>query len=109
MTQRRLDLHASALNDAEYELYTTSLADITLADEGNDNHDGTDKDKKGTEHDDAYYDRLTVSVREARAWLRGRYSHVTAVTIDNVCFHIFFHWHQRLTFGTTCVPALIRF
>ncbi|THU84745.1 hypothetical protein K435DRAFT_398635 [Dendrothele bispora CBS 962.96] len=84
MTQRRLDLHASALNDAEYELYTTSLADITLADEETNNNDVKDKDKEEIEHDDAYYDRLTVSVREARAWLRGRYSHVTAVTIDNI-------------------------
>ncbi|THU87288.1 hypothetical protein K435DRAFT_347105 [Dendrothele bispora CBS 962.96] len=82
MMQRPINLHASALNDAEYELYTTSLAGITLADEElSDNQNGSDTE---IQSDDAYYDRLMVSVREARAWLRGRYSHVAAVTIDNI-------------------------
>ncbi|ESK92737.1 hypothetical protein Moror_15910 [Moniliophthora roreri MCA 2997] len=73
MTLRRLDLHVSALSDAEYSLYTSSLADITLIDE---------QDAKG--HDDAYYEELTLSLREARAWLKGRYSHVPAAVIDNI-------------------------
>ncbi|KAK7062788.1 hypothetical protein VNI00_000278 [Paramarasmius palmivorus] len=73
MTLRRLDLHVSALNDAEYSLYTSSLADITLTDE---------QDAKG--QDDAFYEEMTLSLREARAWLKGRYSHVPAAVIDNI-------------------------
>lgn len=72
---RRLDLHVSALNDAEYELYTTSLADITL-----------DSDSP---HDDAYFQRQSIGIREARAWLRGRYSHVPAATLDSVGLSLF--------------------
>ncbi|KAJ3721990.1 hypothetical protein C8R42DRAFT_669010 [Lentinula raphanica] len=74
MASRRLNLHVSALNDAEYELYTTSLADITLSDSQDD----------GIEHDDTYFENISVSVREARAWLRGRYSHIPATTLDNI-------------------------
>lgn len=70
---RPLVLHSSALNDAEYELFTTGLRD--LADDTADT---------GTAHDDAYYDQITVGVREARAWLRGRYSHVPSASIDSV-------------------------
>ncbi|KAJ4485560.1 hypothetical protein J3R30DRAFT_1374642 [Lentinula aciculospora] len=74
MASRRLNLHVSALNDAEYKLYTTSLADITL----------TDSPDDGIEHDDAYFENISVSVREARAWLRGRYSHIQAAMLDNI-------------------------
>ncbi|KAF9269530.1 hypothetical protein L218DRAFT_1072359 [Marasmius fiardii PR-910] len=73
MTLRRLDLHVSALNDAEYNLYTSSLADITLTDE---------QYLKG--HDDTYYEQLSLSLREARAWLKGRYSHLPSTVIDNI-------------------------
>ncbi|KAL0581665.1 hypothetical protein V5O48_000366 [Marasmius crinis-equi] len=73
MSQRRLILHASALNDAEYSLYTSSLADITLVDE---------HDLQG--HDDSYYEQMSLSLREARAWFRGRYSHIPAAVIDNI-------------------------
>lgn len=73
---RRLSLHASALNDAEYELYTTSLGDLTET--------GNSNDDTNASYDDAYYDRLTVGVREARAWLRGRYSHISVSDIDSV-------------------------
>ncbi|KAJ7594071.1 hypothetical protein C8J56DRAFT_427299 [Mycena floridula] len=69
---RRLDLHASALSDSEYSLYTSILSDITLS---------NDPD---IPHDDAYYNQQTVGVREARAWLRGRYSHVPASNIDSI-------------------------
>ncbi|KAG7095529.1 hypothetical protein E1B28_006266 [Marasmius oreades] len=73
MTRRRLDLHVSALNDAEYNLYTSSLADITLTDK---------QDLKG--HDDTYYEQLSLSLREARAWLKGRYSHLPSTVIENI-------------------------
>lgn len=75
MASRRLNLHVSALNDAEYQLYTSSLADITLTDSQVDD---------GIEHDDAYFENISITVREARAWLRGRYSHISAAMLDNV-------------------------
>jgi hypothetical protein len=74
---RRLNLHASALNDAEYELYTTSLDDLAQS------HTSNDDDNRS--YDDAYYDSLAVGAREARAWFRGRYSHVSVSDIDSVC------------------------
>ncbi|KAK1220654.1 hypothetical protein PQX77_016610 [Marasmius sp. AFHP31] len=73
MSLRRLNLHASALNDAEYSLYTSSLADITLTDE---------HDLQG--HDDSYYEQMTLTLREARAWFKGRYSHLPAAVIDDI-------------------------
>ncbi|KJA17105.1 hypothetical protein HYPSUDRAFT_90920 [Hypholoma sublateritium FD-334 SS-4] len=68
---RPLALHASALSDAEYDLYTNSLRDIALADD-----DGN--------KEDAYFEKISVGVREARAWLRGRYSHIPAPVIDGI-------------------------
>ena len=78
-TMRRLALHASALSDAEYELYTTILRDIALTDD--DNQMGNNGAA-----DDTYFENLNIGVREARAWLRGRYSHLPASTIDKVSF-----------------------
>ncbi|KAF9449450.1 hypothetical protein P691DRAFT_812540, partial [Macrolepiota fuliginosa MF-IS2] len=72
---RRLALHASALNDEEYSLYTASIADLALCDS---NHPS-----KNT-RDDAFYEDISVSVREVRAWLRGRYPHIQVDDIDAV-------------------------
>lgn len=72
---RPLILHVSALNDAEYDLYTSSLTDLAIGDE---------LDANNGAHDDKYYMNLTVGVREARAWLRGRFFHVPASEIDAV-------------------------
>lgn len=69
---RQLSLHASALNDAEYDLYTSSLNDLAW----------TDNIDQTSAHDDAYYDKMKLGVREARGWLRGRYSHVAPADID---------------------------
>jgi hypothetical protein len=71
---RQLSLHASALNDAEYELYTTSLNDLAWT-------DGVDQTST---HDDAYYENMKLGVREARGWLRGRYSQISPANIDVV-------------------------
>ncbi|KAG6860503.1 hypothetical protein C0995_010489 [Termitomyces sp. Mi166 len=60
---RPLTLHASALNDEEYELYTASLRDL-------DDHLDTAK------HDDAYYEGMQIGVREVRGWMRGKYAHL---------------------------------
>ena len=75
---RQLSLHASALNDAEYDLYTTSLADLDDSDQ-----DALSRD--AVTHDDAYYERMKIGVREVRGWMRGRYSSVSPGNIDAVC------------------------
>lgn len=67
---RPLTLHASALTDPEYSLYTTALLD--LAGEDSDSHP----------HDDSYYAALAVSAREARAWVRGRYTALAPAQVD---------------------------
>lgn len=55
-------------------MYTSSLKDIALLD-----------DKPcDTLRSDSFYDDLTVSVREARAWLRGRYSSIEPLVLDSV-------------------------
>lgn len=79
LIMRRLSLHASALNDAEYDLYTSSLNDLA---ESNINNESNKS------YDDLYYESLKVGIREARAWFRGRYSHVLVSDIDSVCSFI---------------------
>ncbi|KAF8872275.1 hypothetical protein BD779DRAFT_349213 [Infundibulicybe gibba] len=69
---RPLSLHTSALSDAEYTLYTSSLADLTLT--PNAPH----------EDEDNFYEHTRLGVREARAWLRGRYAQVPAPSIDQI-------------------------
>ena len=73
---RPITLHASALSDAEYDLYTTALGDLAWS--------GDADDRSATGHDDAYYEQMTISLREARGWLRGRYAHVPPASIDSV-------------------------
>ncbi|RDX39832.1 hypothetical protein OH76DRAFT_1562308 [Lentinus brumalis] len=65
---RPLTLHVSALNDAEYTTYTNSIHDIVEADAAH----APD------------YDKLAVGVREARAWLRGRYPALAPSTLDSI-------------------------
>ena len=88
---RRLNLHASALTDAEYDLYTASLHDLAEESPPPPSHDDTVDDT------DAYYDRLSVGVREARAWLRGRYAGVAVGDIDAVLRY----FHADLGAGDT--------
>lgn len=75
---RRLSLHASALSDNEYQLYTTSLLSIVSI-----------EDDAGVSQshnmDDPYYENMSINVRETRAWLRGRFSHLSSLIIDKVC------------------------
>ncbi|KIJ63004.1 hypothetical protein HYDPIDRAFT_176112 [Hydnomerulius pinastri MD-312] len=71
---RPLTLHVSALSDAEYNLYTASLDDLSVS---------SDTDPAAV-HDDAHYERMSVGVREARAWIRGRYSDLPASDIDAI-------------------------
>ncbi|GBE89335.1 hypothetical protein SCP_1503430 [Sparassis crispa] len=70
---RPLILHVSALNDSEYPLYIASLRDLAEADPDS-----------LTVHDDAYYEGLKIGVREARAWLRGRYTTIAPPVVDSV-------------------------
>lgn len=65
---RPLTLHVSALNDAEYTTYTASIHDIVETDAAH----------------TPDYDKLAVGVREARAWLRGRYPALASSTLDSV-------------------------
>ncbi|KAI8971327.1 hypothetical protein BD414DRAFT_500947 [Trametes punicea] len=67
---RPLTLHVSALNDAEYTTYTSSIHDIT---------DYTPEHARALD-----YEKLVVGVREARAWLRGRYPTIAPNTLDTI-------------------------
>ncbi|KAH9958373.1 hypothetical protein BGW80DRAFT_1256921 [Lactifluus volemus] len=67
---RSLFLHVSALNDEEYTLFTSSFTDLIASDL-----------PLSTDHD---YEKQTVSVREARAWLRGRYSDLPVTDLDAI-------------------------
>ncbi|KAG6845160.1 hypothetical protein H0H87_012956 [Tephrocybe sp. NHM501043] len=70
---RPLTLHASALNNEEYDFYTTSLKELN-----------DDRDPGQSSDDDAYYEAMQIGVREARAWMRGRYAHLQPSTIDSI-------------------------
>jgi hypothetical protein len=67
---RSLFLHVSALNDDEYTLFTSSFTDIVAPD-------------LSPKIDDDF-EKLTVSIREARAWLRGRYPDLPVTDLDQV-------------------------
>ncbi|KAJ7041425.1 hypothetical protein C8F04DRAFT_1302278 [Mycena alexandri] len=69
MSARRLSLHPSALSDVEYTLFTVSLGDLLDLDA---NDSGID------------WERLSLSVREARAWLCGRYVSLGSATVDEI-------------------------
>ncbi|KAF8183339.1 hypothetical protein K438DRAFT_1767006 [Mycena galopus ATCC 62051] len=88
MSSRRLSLHPSALSDAEYTLFTTSLADLAEVDSSDPKLD---------------WERLSVSVREARAWLCGRYASVGSGRIDEI-LRLF----PAPTLGGGAVFALLR-
>ena len=74
MASRPLTLHASALTNEEYTLYTTSLCDLAGEDEG----------ARRSYHEDSYYAALKISAREARAWIRGRYTDLAPSSVDAV-------------------------
>ncbi|KAI9462750.1 hypothetical protein F5148DRAFT_1212416 [Russula earlei] len=67
---RSLFIHISALNDDEYTLFTTSFADLVAS------------DVPPTTDDD--FEKHTVSIREARAWLRGRYADLHISDLDDI-------------------------
>ncbi|KAJ7877346.1 hypothetical protein B0H13DRAFT_2054128 [Mycena leptocephala] len=62
---RPLSLHTSALNDAEYTVFTENLGSLL-------DSDGDDPEAQ------------TLSIREVRAWMRGRYPGIPATTIDRI-------------------------
>ena len=70
---RKLALHASALSDTEYDFFTKSLCQIA-------------DDDQNSSDTDTHFENISIGVREARAWFRGRYSHLPASTIDGVRF-----------------------
>lgn len=75
---RPLFLHTSALSDAEYTVYVEALCDILEdiepGDAGGDNAKLTDEELEAR----------MVGMREARAWMRGRYRDVSVSDIDKV-------------------------
>ncbi len=72
--QRALSLHHSALSDAEYKSYTSSLSELISDPPGARAHDS-----------DWDWDNARISVRETRGWLRGKYGDVVGVArIDQV-------------------------
>jgi hypothetical protein len=56
---RPLTVHASALNNDEYEEYTRVLREWGQAPE------------QEEEEEEEWYERIMLGVREVRAWLRG--------------------------------------
>ncbi|KAG1843304.1 hypothetical protein DFJ58DRAFT_747945 [Suillus subalutaceus] len=69
---RPLVLHVSALNDLEYNLFTSALNDLAVSPDPN------------TVHNDAHFEAMSVGVREVRAWLRGRYPNLPTTDIDKI-------------------------
>lgn len=67
---RGKSLHPSALSPFEYQLFYSALEDL--------------EPKIGDYQDDVVYTKLTVITRDVRAWLRGRYLHIQASSIDLV-------------------------
>lgn len=65
MGLRSLDLHESALSPTEYAQYTALWEEIVEP------------------PDDV------LGVREARGWLKGRFSSMDGTTIDQVCFLVY--------------------
>ncbi|KAJ3543132.1 hypothetical protein NMY22_g3248 [Coprinellus aureogranulatus] len=70
IAMRKLSLHASALTDDEYTLYTHALKELAEIDVNQPQLTGG----QGADGDDEYYEGITLGVREVRAWLRGRYA-----------------------------------
>lgn len=76
MGMRPLSLHVSALNDDEYATFTSSLEDLAAPD--------------AASPGEIHYEKLSVTSREARAWLRGRYPDLPLNDLDAVsayCSH----------------------
>jgi len=67
---RSLSLHVSALNEDEYFLFTSSFTDLLASDV--------------PLTTDADFEKQTVFIREARAWLRGRYPDLPVSDLDQV-------------------------
>lgn len=67
---RSLYLHVSALNDDEYSLFTSCFTDLLASDT--------------PLTTDADFEKQKVSIREARAWLRGRYVDLPVADLDQV-------------------------
>lgn len=76
---RPLFLHTSALSDAEYTAYFDALHDIFDEPEPG----------GGTSNSTPLHEDLevhTIGMREARAWMRGRFKNMGLNNVDKVCF-----------------------
>jgi hypothetical protein len=90
---RSLSLHLSALNDDEYTLFTSSFADLVASDA-----------PLTTDND---FEKHAVSVREARAWLRGRYPDLSVADLDQVSISLFPSSTSFLTTVTLDPPFVL--
>ena len=92
-----LMLHVSALNDSEYDSYTDASNDLTA-------------DGNNVPASDEHYDKLSVGVREVRAWLRGRYSTLPLADVDAVCPFLVYRSHASYNrFRFSSFSILVRF
>lgn len=73
---RLLTLHSSTLNDV-YATYAACLRDLSEDDDNDQN--------AAVPRADSFYEDFSVGVREARAWLRGRYRSLAPGVLDSVC------------------------
>jgi hypothetical protein len=83
-TPRTLSLHESALSPSEYATYIPLFDDLVDADLDAPQHDGNNhRVGNGAENFNPNAN-VTVPVREARGWLKGRYPGVESQLIDRV-------------------------
>lgn len=87
---RPLFLHATALSDAEYAVYVDALYDVLELDDtapvggvGGCSEGGAGNSREALLTDEELETRL-VGLRDARAWMRGRYKDVRVADIDKV-------------------------
>lgn len=86
---RPLFLHATALSDAEYAVYVDALYDVLELDTapvgcaGGGSREGGGNLREALLTDEELEARL-VGLRDARAWMRGRYKDVRVADIDKV-------------------------
>lgn len=87
---RSLFLHATALSDAEYAVYVDALYDVLELDDtapvggvGGGSEGGAGNSREALLTDEELETRL-VGLRDARAWMRGRYKDVRVADIDKV-------------------------
>jgi hypothetical protein len=78
---RPIELHRSALTEDEYDYYMTTL--LELLPHRSDSSPPEQPEKMGASLDISLESKI-VTLREARAWLRGRFQSVPSAMVDEV-------------------------